>query len=230
MKRRSTSVVKYLPKKFKKSKYQVVSYPRSVISSPRLPTLWQKLIYNDYPYSLNPGAAGAAAVHVFSANGLYDVDVTGVGHQPVGFDQFMAIYQNYVVTDAYIEVEFTNNDTTHPVVVGIAAQDIPNTVTDSRRYIENGNCVSKTIGNAGGATANIATLKMRLPLKDYFRSKNLFVDDTFQGSATANPVDQAYFHVFVAALDTGVDAGATFARVTIVFNCMFRSPTINNLS
>ncbi len=47
--------------------------------------------------TLNPGVAGVAAIQVMTANGLYDPDITGVGHQPRGFDQIMALYNHYTV-------------------------------------------------------------------------------------------------------------------------------------
>ncbi len=54
---------------------------------------------------LDPGA-GAMAAHIFSANGLFDPDITGVGHQPYSFDQWMAVYDHYHVVGAKISVTF----------------------------------------------------------------------------------------------------------------------------
>ena len=42
--------------------------------------------------SLNP-TVGAVASADFAANGLYDPYLSGVGHQPMGFDQLMTFFR-----------------------------------------------------------------------------------------------------------------------------------------
>lgn len=202
----------------------------NTISLPRLPFTWTNLIYCDFPYTLNPGAAGTAGVQVVSANGLYDVDITGVGHQPTGFDQFMALYNNYTVTEAEIEVTYFNSDTTNQQTVGISVQDLATTTDDVRRYIENGNCVSKMVGNATGAASNQSTLKMKVRLADFFRNRSILRDDIFQGTASTNPTEGLFFHVFAAPLDVTANASPVYARIIIRYKVMFRDPTLNVLS
>lgn len=53
------------------------------------------------------GATTTVAIqwHDFAANGMYDPDITGVGHQPMGFDQLAAIYQRYRVNACKITVD-----------------------------------------------------------------------------------------------------------------------------
>lgn len=230
MKRRSPSL--YTKKFYRRvrAKDNTSTVPRAIVNTPRLPVLWQKLTYNDYQLVLDPGAAGTAASYVLAANGLYDVDITGVGHQPTNFDQLMGLYAAYVVTEAEIEVNFWNLDTTYAQVVGISAQENTTTSTDTRRYVENGNCVSRVIGNASGASSNITTLKMKVNMNEFFKYKKILSDDTFQGTASANPVDGAYFHIFAAPMNSADNGAQVFARVTIVFKAVFRNPTLNSLS
>ena len=52
-------------------------------------------------FTLNPGMLGAT-VNVFSMNGLFDPNITGIGHQPMYFDNYMGIYGRYRVNRAYI--------------------------------------------------------------------------------------------------------------------------------
>lgn len=225
-KRKSVSLYSKKYKKAKTSKAVI----KSSLFSPK-PNLfsWATLTYCDQPYTLNPGAAGAAAVQVIAANGLYDVDVTGVGHQPTGFDQYMALYNEYCVTDAEIEVFFLNQDTSYPMQIGIAFLDFATTSTDTRRYIENGNCVSKIIGNATGATPNIGSLRMKARIQNFSKAQNILTENGFSGTVSTNPVDTHFFHVWAAPLE-GVDGGNVLARVVVTYKAIFRDPSFNNLS
>ncbi len=51
------------------------------------------------------------AINQFVGNGMFDPDETGVGNQPVYFDQFMAIYERYRVLGSRIKVYFANTET-----------------------------------------------------------------------------------------------------------------------
>ena len=56
-------------------------------------------------------------------NGLFDPDITGFGHQPMGFDQLCpTLYQSYVVTGCKMILEgrfMSNNLDTNPVTGNI---------------------------------------------------------------------------------------------------------------
>jgi len=51
------------------------------------------LRYSDY-FQLTT-TSGAVSTYVFAANGLYDPNITGTGHQPMGFDQLLQFYNHY---------------------------------------------------------------------------------------------------------------------------------------
>ena len=71
---------------------------------------------------LNP-AAGSTASYVYSCNGMYDPDITSTGHQPMGFDQWMAFYQHYTVLGSKLSCSFASSNadlTTGAAIVGVA--------------------------------------------------------------------------------------------------------------
>lgn len=80
-----------------------------------------------FDYKTPTAASNALAFYHYKANGLYDPDTTGIGHQPLGFDQFTPIYNHYVVLGARIKATFTYRDevgdVVHPIMCGIYDDD-----------------------------------------------------------------------------------------------------------
>lgn len=103
-----------------RSRYRKPGYrlPRAVNPKKRLVRLkYCELI------SLDPAAAGALVYHNFSCNGMYDPNETGVGHQPIGFDQHMLWYDHYTVIGSKITIMGQAEDTTSEMLIGIFKND-----------------------------------------------------------------------------------------------------------
>lgn len=62
-----------------------------------------KLMYSE-TFDLTQ-AANTPWNYSYSINGMNDPNLTGGGHQPMGFDQFAALYNNYYVTGMKIKLE-----------------------------------------------------------------------------------------------------------------------------
>lgn len=97
--RRRMAKRRYVPRKNRPS----VSIQRGQFSAD---TQMVKLVYAD-SYTLTTGAG--MAFQTMSGNSLFDPDTTGVGHQPRGYDQFSALYANYVVFSSSITVQFVSS-------------------------------------------------------------------------------------------------------------------------
>lgn len=60
-------------------------------------------------FSLSTIAGGLGGPEqVFRLNGLFDPDLTGVGHQPYGYDQITSIYNKYRVLGFSATIDFVN--------------------------------------------------------------------------------------------------------------------------
>ena len=82
----------------------MVNVPRNKLAFPQ--SMSTMLRYTD---KINMGLIGATTNVIqnqFVANGAFDPNLTGVGHQPRGFDQFMAGYETFTVTGSKISVNF----------------------------------------------------------------------------------------------------------------------------
>lgn len=171
--------------------------------------------------SLNFTAATASVgTYVFSANGLYDPNITGGSLSPAGFAQLIGSYEHYTVTQARITVIFTNNGTT-PCMVGIALEPDVSGSTDVNNMLElpYEQLVQLEAATAYGASK---TLSMSANLSKYFGENVLGTTFVYRGDAVSNPTEQAYFHCKAFAVKGGT--ADVFMTVKIEYSAMFTEP------
>lgn len=217
---------KYVSKKAKKYRRRARKYyrKRSMLSFSKAPMpnkFATKLRYQS-AVSVNPGAAGAAGVHVFSANGLYDTDITSTGHQPRGFDSFMAMYDHYTVIGAKIICNFVEG-ASYDNHVFIALKDSSTVYTDPNDYLEGRNVVSTVLPHSGTGQSSVRTLTKAFSTRKFLGRSKVMADSELKGSSTGNPNEQAFFHVGVAPL-TSVDESGQNINVRIEFLVVFTEP------
>lgn len=156
--------------------------------------------------TLNPGL-GAVDTHLFSANGMYDPDVAVGGSQPRGFDQIMALYDHYVVLNARATVWFTPVATaTNNYVVGVSLEDDTTAAVTLVDYAEGFRVSSGVLQSNGDAKC----FKMDFSATEFFgRSKSAVLgDDQLYGTTSANPSEQAIFHLFAGPANPTEDPGS----------------------
>jgi len=175
----------------KKRNYIPVGFPKSNLV---------KLRYVDY-CSLNPGV-GTIAQHIFKANGLYDPNTTGVGHQPMGFDQWSLFYNHYTVIGSKITATFNTPSTAFTgLLIGINLNDDVNMSTDALTVMEQG-LTKYRLGNfnttAGGG--NGLTISRTFSNKKFFKIKNPSDNINRTGAPiTADPTELANYIIFFGA-------------------------------
>lgn len=96
-------------------------------------------------------ALGVAPVYFFIANGMYDPDTSGAGHQPYYYDQVSVIYDHYVVLKSRIKVTVVNGGANNELLVTLGLEDDTtapaNAIIQSERpntAIYAGNCNTRT--------------------------------------------------------------------------------------
>lgn len=196
---------------------------RPVFTNPKtiLPSQFQKVTFRYFDSPVLNAAAGATAVHIYRTNGLFDPDLTGVGHQPRGFDQLMPLYDNYVVIGAKITVRFSWN--TSPIAtakeaccVGVClGRDFAPRVVPGE-YEEDGYSNFKVI---------TPLQTQELVVTHTFNNAFLGIKDPMdeaqiKGDITQNPALLGNFHVFVSPMSTGnndiIDASVLIEYITIL--------------
>lgn len=133
------------------------------------------------------------AVGVYTMNGLYDPNITGVGHQPIGFDQIMPMYDHYHVIGSKITVKCTNLDAGTGGILTLNLKDNSGTSANLNEIIENGNCKSVLIGTSGSSDGT-KTLTLNCNPSKFFGRK-VMQGTKYNGNELSNPSDQVYCHV-----------------------------------
>jgi len=140
-------------------------------------------------------ASGAVTSYVFSANGLFDPDITSTGHQPMGFDQMMLFYNHYCTTWAKMTIVCNSASATPcQVVLRQDAAATPLTVID--RILEMGGNVYTHLDIAGSTNAQKElSLIVNIPKLQGITNEVALADASLRGDSANNPVEQTYFHI-----------------------------------
>ncbi len=209
-------IKKALIRKRKSKKRSTSSYTATAVG-PK--TLIRRLRYCTR-ITLNPGAGGAAQNHFFRANGMFDPDQSGTGHQPLGFDQYMLLYDHYKVISSSIQVKALNNvseSSTNQTIMSIQLDDDTSTNTNIENMIEQGLTTWRVLG--AGSSFTPKTLKKNFNSNRYFSNQKDAV--TLIGSASADPTEVALFNVSSAALNATADPGITSLLIVIDYIVSF---------
>lgn len=179
-------------KRYAKKKRGSYRRKKAVIRKSPMPTKFVTKMRYCERFTVDPTTGGLAAAYVFRANGLYDPNMTGTGHQPRGFDQLMAMYDHFVVLGSKITVTFNLwNTEAYNCVVGICLKDQATTQADANNYLEAGDNSYRAISTKTGQ----ATITKTFNNKFLGRSSPLS-DPQLKGSTTADPTELAFFHVW----------------------------------
>lgn len=159
---------------------------------------------------------------MFRANDLYDPDYTSTGHQPMGFDQLMAFYDHFVVSQSRITVQFKNLGGAS-LDVGIRLDANFNPVSVASDILEFGGLTRDVLEmkNVYGSTKALA-LSMDSSKVWRVRKRDLSAKDTLCGNASSSPADCAYFHCY--AWDTSLGSVNVALDVMIEAEAMFFEP------
>jgi hypothetical protein len=178
--------------------------------------------------SLNP-SLGVISDYVFSANGIYDPNVSGTGHQPLGFDQWMGLYDHYHVVSSTIKATFVPADTTAANaagVCGITIRDSSASLTgaDVTLLLEN-----VVLGNQDYKQLPLVYDRGTICKAHYDASlfhgvSDLLASSILRGDSINNPSEQAFYHVWIGPLSGGLDLSATTILVEIEYTIVFSEP------
>lgn len=163
---------------------------------------------------------GAMSLHAFSANGLFDPNITGTGHQPMYFDQLAALYNHYMVEASRIKVEIMPFNTTGSSSATFFVRgDDGGTLTSSNMYTNLETRGVKYVQCPIYEDNQVYVRKMSTGFsksKTFGNNKN----NSVQAAVGANPAEQWYYTIGAQSDDLGTTTTWT-VLVTIVYKATF---------
>lgn len=157
--------------------------------------------------------------YFFAANGMFDPDITGTGHQPMYFDQLMALYDHYTVIGAIISLEFSMpaNSTIPMRVALLQTDDATLTGVNTVSAVTEQALGKSALIEAGGN--GVRHLTSRWSAKKTFGG-SIMGNDALQGSISSNPSELSCWCIGVETADlTG--SASVFVTVNIDYIAIF---------
>lgn len=169
------------------------------------------------------------AYYIFRANSAYDPDFTGTGHQPMGFDEYMKLYDHYQVKWSSIKVtnmptQSTGNAT--PIVWGVHISDSPTALAQMNNVnmlMEQRNTGPFRIGGLRDSTTNIRlnTIRRSVNVRRFLGHKD---PSLLRGDAISNPSEDIYYTIWATARSSPFNPGAEAFDVHMEMIVTFSEP------
>lgn len=179
-----------------------------------------------YTDTKDANASVGAYVYTWALNDVYDPDVTGVGAQPLAYDQWTGLYNRWLVRECVYDVAITSRTVSGRLSVAVAPAASPSLApstfeqASSMRYAKAG----ETTG--GGPTVHI---KGRVDMAKLYGVPDYAIesDDNYQGSVSASPPRRM---VLTVACETSGSSDALSLTVVLKFRTRFLQPLVSSLS
>lgn len=195
--------------------------------TPRKQTLWSRVPRSPFPdraltklryvkaFSLNADQSNPGQISL-SCNNLFAPSTST--HQPLGFDQYAALYNHYHVKSSYLKATFLppNNEAEAATDGVICAVLLNNDISDSRSNRAIWEDKSCTIEAAHGKFSGPTTITKFY--KEEYRFPNDKKDAT-HGNVNSAPSEQTFFDINVFPM--GADPGAWNVLVEITYLAEF---------
>lgn len=188
----------------------------------RTPHLQRGQLYHESALALH-STLGAPAYYYFRSNDAYDPNATGVGHQPIGFDQMMLLYEQFYVLRSSIRVKLAEANSKN-VIVGVC--QTPDQTNIATAELQENGLVKSTLINAYYGPKGTTEIRMSCDNAKYYgmTHKLYIANPNFQGTAAASPTEMNYWCIFAYPLNgTDTPMDVTF-EVTLAYDIFYQEP------
>lgn len=150
--------------------------------------------------------------HMFRPMSLHDIDYSGVGHQPMGFDQLMEFYEKYTVIKATYRLKALgmSGSPLQASIVGASILNQPGVSNlQASEPMEQQGSINTSVTTYGGAKLLATSREPSTPLSTLAGAARHSLPPDFSGTATSSPQEDAY----VAFWCTPIDRASSIVNV-----------------
>lgn len=133
----------------------------------------------------------------FSANGMYDPNISGTGHQPYYFDQMTPLYNHYHVIGSRIKVKIIPASSNQAACQFVLWLNDDTSVPTSMTTINENKFAVQTV--RGPSDERPTFLTHKFSTKKWFG--NVMANDELKGTNSTNPTEQVYYTINFQPLD-----------------------------
>lgn len=193
--------------------------PRWVSTKNPIPQTMHTTLWYSQVVALNPAAFGIG-LHTFRANDLYDPDYTGVGHQPMGFDQLMALYGKFTVLKSKLTIYPASNNVGGNGWLAVRTCTTPTGVSSLEDFTESSGAVIRSY-NEATTTSPIST---SYSMAESYPGASIS-DEGLWGTASGIPAELNYHQVAYLAAGTG-DPPEMNILCQVQYEVVFHDPIV----
>lgn len=199
---RKPSTKTYKKKSYRKSRSSKYAGGPKTVNATQVLAVPDRMLLKLPYYEQIKWSGNTSAYYDFNLNSIYDPNRSGIGHQPLGYDQWGKLYNRYRVYGVTIRLSATNLGDV-PVRVGMIGDNLASGaayLSDESKF-EQPHMKSFLLGNANGM--NTKTVKMfyscaKVNGSDKIRYNS---DNQFQSQWNNNPNEIIVGHVVGNSID-----------------------------
>lgn len=192
-------------------------------SRPMPPSLSVKMRYVEASKLITTGSA--ATGYTWSLNNIFDPDVSGVGHQPMGYDQLTVFYNHWRVTGCKYKVTFHSTSADGMKVIVFPRRNAagygPVTIEDIQEQpmARNFKVIATDTPTQNGV------FKGYMPMYKLFgvTKEKYRIDDVFEGAITAAPSSLASIDCLAQFKDNST-AHTVYVNIELIYYVTFFAP------
>lgn len=159
-----------------------------------------------YVENIHSTAVGGLENIVYRGNSVYDPQYSAGGHQPLFFDQYIAVYEKYRVIGSSVRLQITN-ESTQALNVAILPTSTPISLTTFQAVLEQNR--SSAIRTVPPSQYLISTQKRYCSTRQATgATKSELYDQDYAGTFNSDPVNLWYWNFYLNSVDnvTAIDA------------------------